>query len=560
MAHRLKPVGCPRMGRSRTGHPTRPPTLFGDRGGRRSVPTQTPWLVWMGSVLPVGIAFLAGVTAVLALPPYSLLPIAPVAFGALFWLVRDCRPLGAILLGWFFGLGFFAAGLSWIMESFQVDADRFGALALPAVAGLSAFLAVFPALACGFLAILSKTWIGAGPRAAVAFAASWVLAEWLRGHVLTGFPWNLAAYVLVEFAELRQLAAWFGSYGVSFLVVLAAVLPAQAIALRTHGRSLSTVLLIVVLGGSWVAGTLRLSHAVPSTHDISLRIVQGNVPQQEKWRPENREPTVARYLALSAAGGPVDLILWPETAYPGYLDETPKVRERIAAALPKGAVLLTGVPDRALHDPGPVYYNAVQAYDDTGALLARYSKHHLVPFGEYVPFDGWLPIERMTSGLGDFSPGPGPHTINLPGLPSVAVAICYEIIFPGNVVDQSNRPDWIFNATNDAWFGTSVGPEQHLAAARMRAVEEGLPVIRAANTGISAVIDVRGDVLARLDLEATGAIDADLPPPLSPTLYATFGDVLIIPLILSVLAIVSALMAASSGRGQAARQPNLRKG
>ena len=489
----------------------------------------------------IGIALLAGLAAVLALPPYSMLPIAPVAFGAVYWLVRRSSPQASSTYGWLFGLGFFGAGLFWISESFQVDADRFGALAAPAVGGLSAFLALFPALACSLVAILGKTRISTGPGLAVIFAAAWVLSEWLRGHLLTGFPWNLAAYALVDYASLRQSVAWFGSYGVSFLVVLAAVLPVQALVLRGSDRWVSAVLFLLIIGGSWSGGMWQLKRPEPVGADVALRIVQGNVPQEDKWRPENRAPTLTRYLELSAAGGPVDIVLWPETAFPGYLDELPKVRAQVATALPQGAVLLTGVPDRSIRGDAPEYYNAVHAYDDSGVLLARYSKHHLVPFGEYVPFNDWLPIERMTAGLGEFTAGPGPDTIELPGLPSVAVAICYEIIFPGSIIDPTHRADWIFNATNDAWFGRSIGPKQHLAAARMRAVEEGLPVIRAANTGISAVIDARGRLLAHLGLEETGAIDANLPPPLPPTLYARFGDFLVLPLI-AVLWVATALL------------------
>ncbi len=198
------------------------------------------------------------------------------------------------------------------------------------------------------------------------------------------------------------------------------------------------------------------------------------------------------------------------------------------------------MPDRVSTDEGTRFFNTVQAYDQTGRSLTGYAKHRLVPFGEYVPFRGWLPIERLTEGLGDFTAGPGPRTLAFPGVPLLAVAICYEIIFPGHVIDDLFRPDWIFNATNDAWFGTSIGPEQHLASTRMRAVEEGLPVVRAANTGISAIIDANGDLVARLDTGETGVIDAALPFAHPPTLYARFGDWMLLVLVVSCWATAAA--------------------
>ncbi|SPJ25652.1 apolipoprotein N-acyltransferase [Palleronia abyssalis] len=482
-------------------------------------------LTGRGRYIPLrsGISFMAGGLTVLALPPFSWLIVFPVAFSALFLMLRQVSAAPAFFIGWVFGMGQFGFGVSWIAESFYVDSERFGALAIPAVAGLSAGLAIFPGMAAMLFAAIMQRRAFGGIAAGLLFATCWVVTEWLRGHILTGFPWNLAAYALVERAALRQPAAWVGSYGLSFLTVFIGLLPGVLIVAAPNRRVPVLVLFAVAVTGLWVGGALRSGQDVPPT-DVALRIVQGNVPQVEKWVPGSRQRALEKYLGLSAQPGRFDVLLWPETAFPGFLDEDAAARARISAALPDGRILLTGAPDRVEGDGGTRYFNTVQAYDGTSEILTGYAKHHLVPFGEYVPLRGWLPIERLTEGLGDFTPGPGPRTLAIPGAPLVAVAICYEIIFPGHVVDDLFRPDWIFNATNDAWFGTSIGPEQHLASARMRAVEEGLPVVRAANTGISAIIDANGNVVARLDTGETGTIDAGLPGARTPTPYARFGD------------------------------------
>lgn len=478
----------------------------------------------------VFVAFLGALT-VLTLPPFSYLILVPAIYGAVFLVLRGQSPVCSAVLGWAFGLGYFGAGMFWIAESFFVEADRFGWLAIPVVSGLSAALAIFPALACLLFAVLARRGLAEGLAGPLLLAICWTAAEWLRGHALTGFPWNLSGYALVEYEVLRQPAAWVGSYGLSFLLVLSAVLPAQLIADRNGLRPWSIVLMLGFVASLAGLGQTSLWLEAEDPTGITIRIVQGNVPQRDKWRPELRDNTVSRYVELSSQGGVSDVILWPETAYPGYLDEVASDRKTIMRSLPDSSILMTGVPDRAVVPSGTFYFNTIQAFDPMGRNLGGYAKHKLVPFGEYVPLREWLPLERLTNSLGDFTPGPGPRTVALPTIPLVGMAICYEIIFPGHVVDDTIRPDWIFNATNDAWFGTSIGPEQHLAAARMRAVEEGLPVLRAANTGISAIIDARGRVLASLGLEQTGVLDALLPSALPPTPYARFGDWTLLPLI-----------------------------
>lgn len=495
-----------------------------------------------GLIIRHVVAAVAGALALLALPPFSILVAVPIAWSALFVVVLGRGVGAAFALGWIFGITQFTFGLWWITESFMVEPEKFGPLAVPAIIGLSAFLSLFPAMAMTLFARLRLE----GPAAAVGFAACWAGTEWLRGHILTGFPWNLAAYALADHAELHQTAALVGSYGLSFLTVLAGVLP--AVVLRSSGREqiVAVVAFASLIGAVWTFGATRLAAPEPRLSGTQIRIVQGNVAQREKWDPSKRAQIFARYLHLSARPGEPDIILWPESAFPGFLDEDTEAQRRLVAMLPKGALLLTGVPDRVRKGAQTFYYNTVQAYSDKHGPQISYAKHHLVPFGEYVPFRSWLPYERMVGGLGDFSPGPGPRTLELAGLPRVSVAICYEIIFPGHVVNGAVRPDWIFNATNDAWFGASIGPKQHLASARMRAVEEGLPVIRAANTGISAVIDAKGRVLQRLEMRETGIIDAALPGPLSRTPYARAGDWMVPPLIALALLMT---IAASRMRG-----------
>ena len=484
-----------------------------------------------------------GALTVLTFPPFSFLLLAPITYGALFLKLRGSSLFRSALIGWTFGLGYFAGGLFWIAESFLVDAERFGLFAVPAVAGLSALLAVFPALASFAFVALARHRLADGLAGPLLFATCWTVAEWLRGHVLTGFPWNLSGYALAEYDAPRQLASWVGSYGLGFLFVFSVILPAYWIANRSCVRWSGIALTMALIAGLWGVGQARLWLGSVEPTDTTVRIVQGNVAQREKWRPELRVQTVSRYIELSNRGNDPDILLWPETAYPGYLDEVETDRARIVRSLSRTGMLMTGVPDRVEAATGTLYFNTIQAFDAKGRNLGGYAKHKLVPFGEYVPFREWLPLGRLTTSLGDFTSGPGPRTLALPDVPFVGLAICYEIIFPGHVVDDAIRPDWIFNATNDAWFGTSIGPEQHLAAARMRAVEEGLPVLRAANTGISAIIDARGRVLARLGLEQTGVLDTLLPPTLPRTPYARFGDWMILPLVLTAWMLVIGLPA-----------------
>jgi apolipoprotein N-acyltransferase len=469
--------------------------------------------------LPAPVAFLLGIALVLALPPFSLPWVLPVVFGGLFHLTVRRPAVHAYLTGWVFGMGFFLFGISWIAESFFIEADQFGWMAVPAVAGLSAMLACFPALAVALFALTKVT----GLSGVLVFSAFWSSAEWLRGTLLTGFPWNLIGYAWADYAIPRQVAALVGSYGVSLITVLSVTLPILILSRERHQKIASIVLFASLFALIWLSGTHRL--ALPSeASDTTLRIVQGNIPQHQKWDFEFRERNIARYMELSALPGRYDILLWPESAFPGYLEAEPAMLQQIAALLPNSAVLLTGVNTRQLGLQGEINRNSILAIDAEGSVFARYAKHHLVPFGEYVPWWSPLQVEQLTGGSSYFTPGPGPLTIQLPGSRKVGMSICYEAIFPGKIVSDHDRPDWIFNATNDAWFGTSFGPRQHFASARMRAVEEGLPLVRAANTGISAVIDSSGNIVARIGLEVTDVLDIDLPAPKPSTPFSQFDQ------------------------------------
>ena len=466
-----------------------------------------------------GLAALLGVLATAALPPVDATPLIVPAFTGLIWLYDGVEGRrAAFVLGWWFGFGFFLTGLYWIGIAMLVDAAQFGWMIPFATAGLSAGLAVFPGLALWLLR-LSRA---AGLGRIFALAFTWTALEWLRGHVLTGFPWNLIGHTWTLADAPIQFAALVGSYGLSLVTVLIAALPATlggpgAVLRKWLPLGLAAALVVALWGG----GALRLAAAreamVPG---VKLRLVQADIAERLKWQPEQLEGNLLAHIHLSegADAEQVTDLVWPEAAVPYFLAEQPGLRAMLARIIPKGGLLLAGTLRSAPVEGATApnggayrYYNSLEAVDDTGQIAGSYDKVHLVPFGEYVPLRGILPVEKLVPGRGDFSPGPGPRTLDLPGLPPVSSLICYEAIFPGEVSDPAHPPQWLLNVTNDAWFGVSSGPYQHFESARLRAVEEGVPLVRAANTGISGVIDPYGRVIARLGLGKRGVVDAPLP-------------------------------------------------
>lgn len=500
-------------------------------------PHAPPWsdriagiLAGLGLWRALAVAAGLGVAAAGALPPVYALPLLWIAFPGLLWLLDGARHWPrAFLTGWAFGLGYFTAGLYWVGHSFLVDAERFGAIMPFAVGALAAGMALFPGLA--LVAVWSSR--SRGLSRVLVLAAAWLASEWLRAWAFTGFPWNLAGSVWAFSEVPLQFASVAGVWGLGLATMISAAAPACLAGEGSPRRRRSTAISLALLvpGLLWGFGALRLSAAPQAAADVvpgtMLRIVQPNIAQQIKWEADLRARHVADQMALSDGPGSqaVSHVIWSETAIPFLLPDAAEVLHAVARIVPPGGLLLAGAPRRAEEGSEIRLWNSLFAIDDRGRVAAVYDKRHLVPFGEYVPLRSVLPLDKLAPGGSDFSAGRGPRTLRLPGLPAASVLICYEVIFPGRVVDPGHEAKWLLNVTNDGWFGISSGPYQHFAAARLRAVEEGLPLVRAANTGISAVVDAYGRVVARLALNRTGVIDAPLPKALeSRPLFSRLGD------------------------------------
>ena len=480
------------------------------------------WRVgWRADVVAWGL----GVLSAFALPPFHVLPLLLVAVPGLLSLVGTARrPVGALRRGFWFGFGHHLVGLYWITEAILLESARYWWFVPIAVPALSVVMALFIAVPCW------AAWrTAAGWRRVFMLAGTWLLGDLARQYVGTGFPWNPWGSVWAVpgwFGDMMiQPAAWVGTPGLTLVTVLVAGLPI----LGRRGWAAGGAILV-----AWGAlGLMRLREPDPPAPGLAVVLVQGNVAQGQKWDRATAEATFDRHLRLSAEGvasvnGRPSVVVWPETSSVFLLQSDAAARQAIADAIApaRGAIIgsltfLAGAPSA---DPANLPRNSLVAMRPDGGIAGLYHKWHLVPFGEYAP--SWVPLAIQVV-PGRFAFGQGPATLRLPGIPAFGGLICYEAIFPAQVVDEADRPDWLVNITNDAWFGNSTGPRQHLAAARLRAVEEGLPLMRAANTGISAGFDARGRELGRLPLGVAGTLVLDLPGKRAATSFSRWG--LVVP-------------------------------
>lgn len=471
----------------------------------------------------------SGAASVLALPPFGLFPLLALTFGILVWLLdsiserQGWKALGrAFLIGWFFGFGYFLAGLWWVGAAFLVESDVFGWLLPLAVAGLPAGLAIFTGFGTAFSYLLWSR----GPARAFALTVGLGLSEYARANLFTGFPWNTFGYALTVNEAQMQAASLIGVDGLTLVAIFLAAAP--AIWLTRDGRQERLRMIVgasavAILFAQFVFGELRLLNAETVLQPgIRLRLVQPNLTQAERLDRSRHLDVLERYLRLSrpAPGeAPPTHVIWPESALPFRIDDSPLALTRITGVLAPGSVLILGRLRADELDPGHVL-NSLYVLDDQANVLDRYDKTHLVPFGEYLPFGDFLasiglePLTRIFA----FVPGHEHGPVLAGAAPPFTALICYEAIF-GPEVGRAGRAGWIVNISDDSWFGDTLGPRQHFHQARLRAVEQGLPLARVTTTGRSALIDPYGRIMKNLDIGSEGAINIGLPKSLPPTLY-----------------------------------------
>ncbi len=495
---------------------------------------------------PLLVALAAGLLSATGFAPLDWWLVALLCFAALLWITHEAPTLrSALLRSWVFGVGHFTVGNNWIQHAFDYQDKMPPVLGYFAVILVALYLAIYPALAMGLAWRFARSvrhragWVEPDMGFVLAAAAAWIVSEWLRGTLFTGYPWNPLGVIWVP-TFIGGIAAWIGTYALSGVALLAAGL----LFLAARRQYLPLLIGAPALA---IAGLATLDFpqtpAAPDATAPRVRVVQPNIGQENVGRPDYDERVLAKLLEWSGKPGAAPrLIVWPEGMVNYYIEDgypdprfyrgaDPRwVRARIAAVLGPRDTALIGGTALFFDAQGQVSGagNSVWTLNPAGMLGARYDKAHLVPYGEYLPMRTLLAplgLARLVMGDVDFLPGPGPRGLPVQEFGTAGIQVCYEIIFSGQVVDRAHRPAFLFNPSNDAWFGRW-GPPEHLAQARLRAIEEGLPILRATPTGISAVIDAHGRLLETIPLGQEGAIELALPRPLPPTLFARFGNVL----------------------------------
>lgn len=494
-----------------------------------------------GSVRRTGmLCLIAGLLSALAFAPLHLVPFLCLSYPCLL-LVLMKRPFGtqSFVYGWYFGFGQFYGGFYWIGHAFITQEDVAGWVGFVAVGFLAGGMAVYSGLVTLLVRYIHRKGAFNQISVILSFVILWNLAEWLRGHLFSGFPWNLSGYVWGFSDIMLQSTAFYGIYGLGVVTIFLSLTPLLP---RIWQKAVG---LCVPLAALFVFGLFRLPDDIAYHDDVRLRIIQPNISQRDKWDSAKKADNFLKYMAMSSAGEGEEKpthVIWPETAVIYFLDQDEFRRFLISDMLGKDTTLLTGFP-RLIREGGDLsVWNSFIAIGAQGNNEGLYDKFHLVPFGEYIPsffrkFVGFFGLSNVFQGDIDYSTGPGLKTLHIPGTPPVGVLICYEVIFPGAVTDPADRPDWLLNVTNDAWYGVSSGPFQHFLQSRVRAIEEGLPMVRSAGTGISAIIDPYGRVVEQQSLNISGVVEGRLPEKIvARTSYSRWKDWTFMGLIIIVAA------------------------
>lgn len=486
--------------------------------------------------------FLLGMTVTFSLAPFYIFPILFISFTGLFGLLSYCKTSKqAFITGWWFGFGYYVTSIYWMAFSLLTEADKFWWMVPFAVFGLSAMLAVYIAVA----SLISHRSNSSPLGKVIIFATVWVIGELARSYFITfvtlyGFPWNLLGYSWLFSLGMAQMAAYIGTFSLSLLTIIICATPLFILTCKKeHRKRYAAILLIIPL--CWAVGTYRLHYnKTEPFDDITLRLVQANLEEHHRWDPRKMVDVVRTNMQLSQTtpSDTITHIIWSESSLPYILDNNSPWLPIISRVIPEGGTLLTGA--MRIHYTSETkadLYSTLQAINHNGKIEATYDKYRLVPFGEYIPWRSFLPINSIVGGT-DFSAGGGAQTLTPPNTPSFSPLICYDVIFPQSATNQTKRPQWMVNITNDAWFEKrlqigslalqfSTGPYQHFSMAHMRAIEQGISLVRVANTGISANIDPYGRIIDYIPLGVTGFIDTKLYTPINnSTTYRNYGDII----------------------------------